>query len=56
MILAKEGTQLPFDIHTVSAHVWNDEGVVEDKKREFLAHWNSIKSRSTLVSMDPLIP
>ncbi|EPN9527232.1 hypothetical protein ACT5AM_001900 [Cronobacter malonaticus] len=56
MILAKEGTQLPFDIHTVSALQWNIEGMVEDKKREFLAHWNAIKSRSTLVSMDPLMP
>ncbi|CAM4406051.1 conserved hypothetical protein [Klebsiella grimontii] len=56
MILAKEGTQLPFDIQTVSTHMWSDAGMVEDKKREFLAHWNSIKSRSTIVSMDPLMP
>ncbi|MDE1480158.1 hypothetical protein KKI90_19085 [Xenorhabdus bovienii] len=56
MILAKNDTELPFDIHTVSAHLWADEGEVADKKREFLNHWDSIKSRSSLVSTEPLMP
>jgi hypothetical protein len=56
MILAKSGTELPFDIHTVSAHTWIDKGIVEDMKRAFRSHWDSIRSRPPLVSMEPLMP
>jgi hypothetical protein len=56
MILAKQGTELPFDIHTVSIHQWAEQGLIDDKKRDFRAHWDSIKSRSPLVSMEPLMP
>lgn len=56
MILAREGTLLPFDIHAVSTHLWDSAGTVENKKREFLAHWNSIKSRASLVPAEPLMP
>lgn len=56
MVLAKTGTEHPFDIYSLSGHHWKTTGSAEDRRREFRAHWNAIKSRPPLVPTEPLIP
>jgi hypothetical protein len=56
MLLAKEGTEHPFDIHSLSAHHWTAAGTVEDRRRAFRVHWEAIQTRPPLVPTEPLIP
>ncbi|WP_210451420.1 hypothetical protein [Pantoea ananatis] len=56
MITAKIGTELPFDIHSVSAHLWQNDISIEEQRRLFRDHWASIRTRPPLVSAEPLIP
>lgn len=56
MVLAKAGTEHPFDIYSVSGHHWKTIGSAEERRREFRTHWNAIKSRPPLVPTEPLIP
>ena len=56
MVLAKAGTEHPFDIYSLSGHHWKTTGSAEDRRREFRTHWNAIKSRPPLVPTGPLIP
>jgi hypothetical protein len=56
MLLAKAGTQHPFDIYSLSGHRWKVTGSAEDRRREFRSHWDAIKSRPPLVPTEPLIP
>jgi hypothetical protein len=56
MVLAKEGTEHPFDIASLSGHHWKTTGSTEERRREFRTHWNAIKSRPPLVPTEPLIP
>lgn len=56
MILAKEGTEHPFDIYSLSAHHWKTTGSAEERRREFRNHWKAIKNRPPLVAMQTLIP
>ena len=56
MLLAKAGTQHPFDIYSLSGHRWKATGSAEDRRREFRTHWDAIKSRPPLVPTEPLIP
>ena len=56
MLLAKEGTEHPFDIVSLSALHWKVTGNAEDRRQEFRKHWNAIKNRPPLVPTEPLIP
>lgn len=56
MLLAKDGTEHPFDIYSLSAHHWKTTGSSEDRRREFRSHWNAIQRRPPLVATEPLIP
>lgn len=56
MVLAKAGTEHPFDIYSLSGHHWKTTGSAQDRRREFRTHWNAIKSRPPLVPTEPLIP
>ena len=56
MVLAKAGTEHPFDIYSLSGHHWKKTGSAEDRRREFRTHWNAIKNRPPLVPTEPLIP
>lgn len=56
MVLAKDGTKHPFDIHTLAGHHWKTTGSAEDRRREFRTHWNAIRGRPPLVPTEPLIP
>ena len=56
MVMAKSGTEHPFDIGTFSGHHWHTTGTAEDRRRKFRTHWNAIKNRPPLVPTEPLIP
>ena len=55
MVMAREGSALPFDIATFSGHHWKSTGNVEDRRRAFREHWHAIRNRPTLVPAEPLI-
>jgi len=56
LLMAKAGTNHPFDIHTLSGLHWSLTGTVDDRKRLFREHWNAVRNRPALVPTDPLIP
>lgn len=56
MLLAKDGTDHPFDINSFSGHHWKTTGTAQDRRRDFRKHWDAIKNRPPLVPTEPLIP
>lgn len=56
MLMAKEGSNHPFDITTLSGHHWKTNGSALERRNAFLEHWNAIRSRPSLVPTEPLIP
>lgn len=55
MVMAREGSNLPFDIATFSGLHWKVTGTAEDRRRAFREHWQAIRNRPTLVPAEPLI-
>jgi hypothetical protein len=55
MLMAKEGSAHPFDIHTLAGLRWRTSGSVEDRRRAFREHWAAIQTRPPLVPTEPLI-
>ncbi|MBT9492427.1 MAG: hypothetical protein IV107_08750 [Paucibacter sp.] len=56
MLLAKQGTEHPFDILSLSGLHWKTTGTAAERRDAFRSHWNAIKNRPPLVAADPLIP
>jgi hypothetical protein len=56
VLLAKEGTEHPFDIASLAGHHWKTSGSAAERREAFRSHWNAIKNRPPLVAADPLIP
>jgi len=55
MLMAKKGSEHPFDIYTLSGLHWQTSGTVDERRRLFREHWNAIRTRPPLVPMEPLI-
>jgi hypothetical protein len=55
MVMAKDGSILPFDITTFSGLHWKVTGSAEDRRRAFREHWQAIRNRPALVPVEPLI-
>lgn len=55
MVMAREGSSLPFDIATFSGLHWKTAGSAEDRRRSFREHWQAIRNRPSLVPAEPLI-
>jgi len=55
MVMAREGSNLPFDITTFSGLHWKTSGTAEDRRRAFREHWMAIRNRPSLVPAEPLI-
>jgi len=55
MVMAKEGSATPFDIHTFAGLHWKTTGSVDERRRAFREHWNAIQTRPPLVPTEPLI-
>ena len=56
MVTAREGSSLPFDIATLSVHLWKTTDTAEERRRAFRKHWQMIRNRPALVQAEPLIP
>lgn len=56
MLMAKQGTEHPFDIASLSGHHWKTTGSTAERREAFRVHWHAIKNRPPLVAADPLIP
>lgn len=56
MLMAKAGSEHPFDIYTLSGLHWSSVGSVDERRRLFREHWSAIRSRPPLVPTEPLIP
>jgi hypothetical protein len=55
MVMAKEGSATPFDIHTFAGLHWKMTGSVDERRRAFREHWAAIQTRPPLVPTEPLI-
>lgn len=55
MVMAREGSSLPFDITTFSGLHWKTSGTADDRRRAFREHWQAIRNRPSLVPAEPLI-
>ena len=55
MVMAREGSNLPFDITTFLGLHWKSAGTAEDRRRAFREHWQAIRDRPSLVPAEPLI-
>lgn len=55
MVMAQKGTSLPFDITTLSGHLWDAKAPLKERKDAFRIHWNAIRNRPPLVPSEPLI-
>jgi hypothetical protein len=55
MLMVKEGSSHPFDIHTLAGLHWKSSGSVDDRRRAFREHWNAVQARPPLVPTEPLI-
>jgi TIR- and PNP-associating SLOG family len=55
MVMAKEGSPLPFDIQTFAGLPWKTVGSADDRRRAFREHWAAIQTRPPLVPAEPLI-
>lgn len=56
MVLARKGTEHPFDIATLGGHHWIVDASLEEKRRQLREHWKAVRNRPPLVPMEPLIP
>lgn len=55
MVMAREGSDTPFDITTVSGLHWDASASLRDRRQAFREHWNAIRNRPPLVPVEPLI-
>ena len=56
MLIAKAGSEHPFDIYTLSGLHWTATGPAGERRRLFREHWTAIRGRPPLDPMEPLIP
>jgi hypothetical protein len=55
MLMAKHGSEHPFDIYTLAGLHWKATDPVDERRRLFREHWTAIRSRPPLVPTEPLI-
>ena len=55
MVLARDGSDIPFDITTVAGLRWKVGGSLDERKLAFRQHWTAIRNRPALVPAEPLI-
>lgn len=55
MVMAMQGSSLPFDITTFSGLHWSATGPAEERRQAFRDHWKAIRNRPPLVPAEPLI-
>jgi hypothetical protein len=55
LLMAREGSPLPFDIQTLAGLLWKTSRTAEDRRRAFREHWAAVKNRPPLVPTESLV-
>ncbi|TPE58555.1 hypothetical protein FJQ54_15955 [Sandaracinobacter neustonicus] len=55
IVTARDGSDTPFDIKTLAGHHWKTDGTAEDRRKAFREHWEAVRNRPPLVTVEELI-
>ena len=55
IVSARKGSETPFDIKTFAGLHWKADGTAADRRKEFRDHWEAVRNRPPLVSVEELI-
>ena len=55
ILMARKGSDLPFDVLTFAGLLWETSGTADDRRRAFREHWEAVKNRPPLVPAESLI-
>ncbi|MGF7152163.1 hypothetical protein FHS96_005832 [Sphingomonas zeicaulis] len=55
IVSARSGSDLPFDIKTLAGLHWKTDGSAEERRKAFREHWEAVRSRPPLVTIEELI-
>ena len=56
ILTAMSGTKFPFDVTTISGHIWNPTDSVEENRRKFREYWTANIQKAPLVKIEALVP
>ena len=56
LVMAKLGSDHPFDIASVSGLHWDPSFPLKDRKMKFREHWHAVRNRPPLVKPEPMFP
>lgn len=56
LVMARQGTKLPFDISPVDTDFWKPELEPADRRRQLREYWERVKNRRSIVAANPLVP
>jgi hypothetical protein len=56
LVMAKQGTKLPFDIQPVDTDFWNPDLEPRDRLQQLRDYWARVKNRRSIVAANPLVP
>lgn len=54
IVTARAGSDTPFDITTLAGLRWRSEGTAEERRQAFRNHWQAVRNRPPLVSVEEL--
>ena len=55
IVTARDGSDTPFDIKTLAGLHWKTDGTAEDRRKAFREHWEAVRNRPPLVTVEELI-
>ncbi len=55
IVTARDGSDTPFDIKTLAGLHWKTDGAAENGRKAFREHWEAVRNRPPLVTVEELI-
>jgi len=55
IVTARDGSDTPFDIKTLAGLHWKTDGTAEERRKAFREHWEAVRNRPPLVTVEELI-
>ena len=55
IVTARDGSDTPFDIKTLAGLHWKTDGAAENRRKAFREHWEAVRNRPPLVTVEELI-
>lgn len=55
IVTARDGSDTPFDIKTLAGLHWKTDGAAENRRKAFRDHWEAVRNRPPLVTVEELI-